>query len=134
MAEHLTEKEVKTAVRLIEGWEGKLTWQKLIDKLTAETGRSEAPTRQTLYSHENIATAWHAIKHRVKNKSPRAPSLAMADNMIERRDATNLILEAQVARYEEQFMRWLYNAGKRGVSIKQLNEALPKKPINSTEE
>ena len=87
MAEHLTEKEVKTAVRLIEGWEGKLTWQKLVDKLTAETGRSEAPTRQTLYSHENIATAWHAIKHRVKNKSPRAPSLAMADNMIERRDA-----------------------------------------------
>lgn len=136
MAKHLTEPDQRAVVRLIEQWEGKLTWDRLVDKYAQVTGHKT--TRQTLQSFEIIKTAYDVIKKypssKKNQKSPKPQSLAIAQNMIQQRDIKIAILQEQVSHYEEQFMRWLYNARKRQITVEMLNQALPKNPINSTEE
>lgn len=132
MAKHLTPKDIKIAVNLIREWEGKLTWGGLVKNLDKVAGIKT--TRQTLCSHEAIASAYQAIKKPSTKASPKPASLAMATKSIATRDREILILSNQVKRYEEQFARWLYNANKRQVTIEMLNQELPTNPIDSTVE
>ena len=72
MAKHLTESDQRAAVRLLEQWEGKLTWDRLVDKYAQVTGHKT--TRQTLQSFETIMTAYDVIKKYPggkKNQSPK---------------------------------------------------------------
>lgn len=134
MAKHLTESNQKAVVSLIENWEGKLTWNKLVAAFESLPS-GHVTTRQTLSSYQVIKTAWNTVKDpSTEIISPKAASLAMAQTMIEKRDIKIAVLENQLSLYEEQFMRWLYNSRKSGITIDHLNQALPKNPINSTEE
>jgi hypothetical protein len=132
LAKHLTKDDLKTVVRLIKDWEGKLTWAKLVDKYKEVSGHQT--TRQTLQSFEEIKTAYDAIRFPTVKKSPKPASLAMAQKAIERRDKEIAILQKQLSRYEEQFARWLYNARKRKITIEMLNQELPNNPIDVTVE
>ncbi|MFK5947288.1 MAG: hypothetical protein QM500_00785 [Methylococcales bacterium] len=132
MAKHLTNKDIKATVSLIREWEGKLTWSAIVEKLENILGLKT--TRQTLCSHEAIASAYEAIKKPSGKTSPKPASLGIASRLIESRDSEIIILSNQVKRYEEQFARWIYNANKRKVTIEMLNQEIPQNPINSTVE
>jgi len=132
LAKHLIEKDINNVVRLLTHWEGKLTWKKLVDKFHYECGIQT--TRQTLADHEKIKTAYDAIKKHDPKTVPKSPTLAMAQKTIEKQNILIGVYEKNIARYEEQFSRWLYNAKKSNVTIERLNKAVPGKPIDTTEE
>ena len=126
MARHLTEHDIRVLIDFIDAWEGKLTWDGLCDAALEVFGFR--PTRQTLNTHQAIKSAFLAKKKHLKTgvlPSKRPVSLSMAEQRIRK-------LEGEVERYKfeneqliEQFIRWQYNAQKRGVSKAMLDEHLP---------
>jgi len=124
LARHLTEIDVGIIVDILDGWQGKLTWKAVCDAYERRTGF--VANRQTLSSHEKIATAYKVRKWGDVKSVKTPPSLAVAGDRIQRLVSENERLKEQVRRYEAQFHVWLYNANKKGVSIEMLNQALPK--------
>ncbi len=125
MAKHLTEREIEAIAELIRNWsKPKITWQAICDAVEPLIGRRI--TRQALNTHEEIVTAYHAVKKGVgKQVSNRPSSLKVASERIAR-------LEREVARIKEEnrllrerFVIWQYNAYKHGLKEHQLNEPLP---------
>ena len=123
---HLTDHDIHVLVDLIDGWEGRLTWDGLCDRAGDVFGFR--PTRQTLNSHLAVKSAFDAKKAYLKTgaaPSRRPSSLAYAEQRIRK-------LESEVERHKyenerllEQFIRWQYNAQKRGVTKAMLDEHLP---------
>ncbi len=134
MAKHLTNKDIDVIVRLIDGWEGKLTWDALCEKV--ETALYFRPTRQTLYAQARVQSAFAAKKSQAKlgvQPTKRPQSLAIAQQRIHRLENENWRLKAENDRLLERFIRWQYNAQKRGVSQAVLDQPLPKVDRDSTE-
>lgn len=132
-APDLTEDSVVKIIELIDGWSGALTWDKLIEKTEEVLGYSYS--RFTLYEYPSIANAF-AIKkdsiRRSKEGSSRKPStprdekLAAALEQLERYKSKIERLEKENNLLIEQFVRWAYNAERKGISIKKLNEPMTK--------
>lgn len=126
MAKHLSEHHIRVLVDIIDAWAGKMTWDGLCDRAGEVLGFR--PTRQTLSTHIAIKTAFHAKKTHLKTgnlPTKRPASLGIAEQRIRK-------LESEIARVileneglVEQFIRWQYNAQKRGISRAMLEEALP---------
>jgi hypothetical protein len=114
-------------LELIDDWRGPLTWNLLLDAVEALFHYRY--TRQGLYLHEQIRIAFGVRKSiqdgQDKIKSKGSLGVIAAQERI-------LSLEASVARLSKeneallnQFARWAYNARKRGLDEKYLNQALP---------
>lgn len=123
---HLTDHDIQVLVDLIDAWEGRLTWDGLCDRAGEVLGFR--PTRQTLNSHLALKSAFVAKKTYITTgpaPSRRPSSLSYAEQKIRK-------LESEVGRYKrenerliEQFIRWQYNAQKRGITKGMLDEHLP---------
>lgn len=123
---HLTDHDIQVLVDLIDAWEGRLTWDGLCDRAGEVFGFR--PTRQTLNAHLAVKSAFDAKKNYVKvgpTPSRRPSSLSYAEQKIRK-------LESEVERHKyenerliEQFIRWQYNAQKRGITKAMLDEHLP---------
>lgn len=123
---HLTEHDIQVLVDLIDAWGGRLTWDGLCDRAGEVFGFR--PTRQTLNAHLAVKSAFNAKKSHIKNgptPSRRPSSLSYAEQKIRK-------LESEVERHRfenerliEQFIRWQYNAQKRGITKAMLDEHLP---------
>ena len=123
---HLTDHDIQVLVDLIDAWEGRLTWDGLCDRAGEVFGFR--PTRQTLNAHLAVKSAFGAKKNYGKvgpTPSRRPSSLSYAEQKIRK-------LESEVERHKfenerliEQFIRWQYNAQKRGVTKTMLDEHLP---------
>ncbi|MFP8966472.1 hypothetical protein ACKC9G_07855 [Pokkaliibacter sp. CJK22405] len=123
---HLTGYDIKVLVDIIDAWNERLTWNSLCDR--AEEIFGFRPTRQTLNAHQAVKSAYDAKKKYVKNQatpSRRPSSLAYAEQKIRK-------LESEIERHKyekerliEQFIRWQYNAQKRGLTKLMLDEPLP---------
>ncbi len=134
MAKHLTEQDVNFIVGLIDGWEGKLTWDKLCERAAVFLG--VRMTRQTFNSHLSIKNAFVNKKSfllgEVKDiKIPQ--SLTMASQRISRLESENQRLKAENERLLLLFITWQYNAHKRGLSRALLDEPLPRIDRDSSE-
>lgn len=126
MRRHLTEHDIQVLIDLIDAWEGKLTWDGLCDRAGEVFGFR--PTRQTLNAHQTVKSAFAAKKSHQKTgpmPSRRPSSLSYAEQRIRK-------LESEVERHKfenerliEQFIRWQYNAQKRGITKAMLDEHLP---------
>lgn len=134
-APNLDEVRILEVVRLLDGWTGKLTWDGLIERITAQT--KSAYTRQALDRHARIKLAFQTAKDRlgalpVKEGLTRVDEqrrLAAYDKLV----GENLRLERENNALLEQFARWAYNATLRGMTEEQLNAPLPASPRgNST--
>lgn len=126
MARHLTERDIKILIDLIDAWPGKLTWESLCDKGGDLLGFR--PTRQTLNSHTPIKSAFNDKKTQQKTglaSRKRPQSLAIAEQRIHKLEGENARLIAENERLIERFVRWQYNAQKRGISKAVLDESLP---------
>lgn len=123
---HLTDHDIQVLVDLIDGWDGRLTWDGLCDRAGEVFGFR--PTRQTLNAHLAVKSAFDSKKNYIKmgpTPSRRPSSLSYAEQKIRR-------LESEVERFKfenerliERFIRWQYNAQKRGISKAMLDEHLP---------
>lgn len=126
MARHLTEHDIRVLIDLIDAFPGKLTWDGLCDKAGEVLGFR--PTRQTLNTHLTIKSAFDAKKKHLKTglmPSKRPASLAIAEQKIRKLESEAARLALENERLIEQFIRWQYNAQKRGVSKAMLEEHLP---------
>ena len=126
MARHLTEHDIQVLIDLIDAWSGKLTWDGLCDKGGELLGFR--PTRQTLNSHRAVKSAFDNKKTQQKNgvvPSKRPQSLAIAEQRIHKLESESARLTSENDRLIEQFIRWQYNAQKRGVTKAMLDEHLP---------
>lgn len=126
---NLTDDAIEQIVRLLDGWEGKLTWDALIDATV--TRLHCRYTRQALHKHERIRTAYALRKESLggqKQAAIRRGSGQLTDAMarIARLEAENQRLEAENQRLLEQFVVWAYNAHTRGLDKEFLSQPLPR--------
>jgi hypothetical protein len=118
---------VEAIVNLIQGWKDvKLTWDAIC--VAAEPLVGKRPTRQSLNSHEQIASAYKAVKEGMKDvgpKNPRPGSLKSAADRIAKLEQERDQLKEENRAYKQQFVVWQYNAYKHGLKEYQLNAPLP---------
>lgn len=134
MAKHLTARDIELLVGLIDGWNGKLTWDAVCDEAKGLIGTR--PTRQTLNAHARIKSAFGDKKAQQKagfKPKKRPESLAIAEQRIRRLDSENQRMKAENNRLLERFVRWQYNAQKRGISQTVLDAPLPEIDRDSAE-
>lgn len=132
-APDLTEESILKIIELIDDWNGALTWDKLIEKIEDAIGYSYS--RFTLYEYPSIANAFAIKKDSIRRKkegnsrkfsTPRDERLAAALEQVERYKRKLERLENENNLLLEQFVRWAYNAQNKGISMRMLNEPLPK--------
>lgn len=134
MAKHLTARDIELLVGLIDGWDGKLTWDAVCDEAKGLIGTR--PTRQTLNAHARIKSAFGDKKAQQKagfKPKKRPESLAIAEQRISRLDSESQRLKSENNRLLERFVRWQYNAQKHGVSQAMLDAPLPEIDRDSSE-
>lgn len=126
---NLTDDAIEQIVRILDGWEGKLTWELLIDVIVTRLHCKY--TRQALHKHERIRAAYALRKASLGGQKDVAVSrgsgpLADAMARIARLEAENQRLEAESQRLLEQFVVWAYNAHTRGLDKEFLSQPLPR--------
>lgn len=129
-APDLTAERIAVVLETLDGWQGKLTWELLLDAVQASTGHRYS--RFTFAEYPEIANAFSFKKDRLRGTLPRERG--------EPRDERVRAALAQVERYKEkanrlgaenqllleQFVTWATNAERKGVTLDMLNAPLPK--------
>lgn len=140
----LSADDIDGIVHLLTSWRGRLTWELLVDKVTAVLGRSY--TRQALDAHDEINRAFKLAKdrsredngtrkdrrfgpddHEASDKDIIAlqKELAIAVERVESLKAEVVLLKQERNTFLETFATWLYNARNRKMTEKDLNLPLP---------
>jgi hypothetical protein len=128
-SKNLDEKIIQDIVEIMDGWLGVLTWDGLVEAVSRRMGLQY--TRQTLHKHERIKFAFAARKKAFATGEVAEPNkvsdpiLQAALDRLARIEGENERLKRENANLLEQFVRWTYNAGTRGLGIEFLNQALP---------
>lgn len=133
MAKQLTDSEIKKIVGLLVGWKGSLSWDALCGKCEGLIFRR--PSRQTLARTARIAAAFNITKDRLKAEIGHTAStinMRAAQDRISRLENQIAQLETENHMLLEQFVRWQYNAHIFGLSVAQLNKALPEIDLRPT--
>lgn len=130
MAKHLTDKDIKNIVSLLDGWNSdrKLTWDGLCE--LALKKHNIGSTRQTIEKPIRIKTAFKERKKALKlgKEKPKTPaSLRIAAKRIDKLENENARLERESDDLLAQFVVWQYNAYANGMTMEQLNRAMPEK-------
>lgn len=127
-APKLNDTGIEKAVRLLDGWAGKLTWDRYLAMLEVEIGHKY--TKAAMLRHPRIKSAWdHAKEHaRDDNGVSVSRSAVETDKALERVK----LLQARVERLTrentallEQFVRWGHNAVRAGLTLDDLERSLP---------
>ena len=126
---NLTDDAIEQIVRLLDGWEGKLTWDALIDATVSRLHYKY--TRQALYKHERIRTAFALRKASLGGGAEKTVRRGYrqeteAITKIARLEAENQRLQYENQRLLEQFVVWAYNAHTRGLDKEFLSQPLPR--------
>lgn len=127
-SKNLDEQLIRKIVEILDGWSTNLTWDELVEAIARRSGQRY--TRQTLHKHERIK---QAFIHRKKALADGAgvtkkvvdPVLQMTLDRLARLENENDRLKRENAALLEQFVRWTYNAGLKGLTLDLLNMPLP---------
>jgi hypothetical protein len=127
MTAHLTDEKIDTIVRVLDGWEGPLTWELLREAVAIRLG--ECPTRQALSEHARVQRRFQKRKEELKSgrKTTRTGRVEV-EKLLERLsriESENRRLESENSDLLDQFRRWAYNAHISGVTLETLNAPLP---------
>lgn len=126
-SENLDDEKIVQIVQILDGWTGKLTWDKLISEINLHLKNKY--TRQTLAKHTRIKSAYELIK---KNKydsnenkvySPVEVNVLLQE--LEKIKAENKRLKREKQDLLVQFARWAYNSYAKGISKEDLDKPLP---------
>lgn len=120
--------DIKTEIfEILDGWAGKLTWDLLIKAIAKRTFQEY--TRQALYGHEEIRSAFASKKERAPLATEGRKKLYKPEEAFE--SERNLKLKEENARLKahidfliEKFNRWAHNAHIRNVTEQQLEQPL----------
>lgn len=126
MARHLRDRDIERIVELLDGWQGKLTWEGLCEACEPVIGTR--PTRQTLAKYPRVKDAYHQCKERLKNEKREitgSGTLEQASQRIARLENENERLKMENQNLLEQFAIWQYNAYLHGLTDVDLNKPLP---------
>ncbi|WP_298440998.1 hypothetical protein [uncultured Ferrimonas sp.] len=125
----ITPESVKTVVRLIDTWDGKLTWKALCGKV-AEVLDIDNVERQTLASYQAIQDAYSQRKIALR-EAPKEPAVVFNDSTAEYLHKRVVELEAEVKRvnelnerYKQRFVLWQHNAYLNGVRVDRLDDVV----------
>jgi len=127
-APKLNDTGIDKAVRLLDGWTGKLTWDRYLAMLEVEIGHKY--TKAAMLRHPRIKSAWDHAKELARDDSgvPVSRSAIETEKALER----VRLLEARVERLTrenhallEQFVRWSHNASRKPMSLEELEAPLP---------
>ncbi|MNF79157.1 hypothetical protein D3C84_613630 [compost metagenome] len=126
---NLTDDAIEQIVRLLDGWNDKLTWELLIE--AAVPRLHYRYTRQALHKHQRIRAAYALRKESLRDSSNGPVHMATGElgeclARIARLEAENQRLEAENQRLLEQFVVWAYNAHTRGLNKDFLSQPLPR--------
>jgi hypothetical protein len=130
MAKHLTDKDIQHIVSLLDGWNlgCKLTWDKLCE--LALKSYKISVTRQTIQKPVRIKQAYKDRKTALKSGQEPAKipaSLSIAAKRIDKLEHENARLQREQDNLLAQFVVWQYNAYANGMTVEQLNRAVPAK-------
>lgn len=127
-ARNLDDIAISRIISILDGWQGKLTWDALIDEI--EKVLNERYTRQALSKHPSIAGNFSRRKRiRSANKGTRltaadSPALQAAIQRIQLLEEKNLRLQYEYNNCLLQFATWLTNAQAHGLTKNQLDRPL----------
>jgi hypothetical protein len=129
-APDLTDECIAVVLDTLDLWQGKLTWELLLDAVQVATGLRYS--RFTFAEYPEIANAFSFKKDALRGTLPRSRGqprderLSAALKQVERHKAKAKRLEAENQLLCEQFVTWAINAERKGVTIDMLNKPLPK--------
>ena len=127
-SKNLGDTEIEKIVGILDGWSGKLTWDKLLDEIQIHL--KQHYTRQTLAKHTRIKSAYDLTKERIsevpKESTHVSPEVTILKQKIERLEAKNTRLQRENQDLLAQFARWAYNSYAKGVTKEDLDKPLPK--------
>lgn len=127
-APRLTNERIEIALKLLDGWTGKLTWSRFLALLELDIGHKY--TKAALLRHPKFKDAWDKRRW---NENPDKNiakgfgnyGLQTALEKIEKLEATIERLENENNLLTEMFVVWATNATNRGLSLEDLNRAIP---------
>lgn len=113
---------------ILDGWTGTLSWDSLVDAVELRIGQRY--TRQTLNKHVRIKQGFATRKVSLARGEGRAKNVVDATlqasiDHVARLEAENERIKRENANLLEQFVRWTYNAGLKGLNADFLNQPLP---------
>lgn len=130
-SKNLTDEDIEITVNILDGIEGKLTWDELITAIDFKTGQHY--TRQTLAKHPRIKKAYDIAKARIVRErentnnidSTLSPKEYILAEKLKNLEAKNERLHKENEELLLQFARWTYNAYTYGITPDQLDKVLP---------
>lgn len=129
-APDLTIERIQLVLDTLDGWTGKLTWDRLIDEVEQMLGIRYS--RFTFAEYPQIANAFALRKKTLSGtwdsprSRPRDEQVRAALDQVSRYRAKVERLEQENQLLLEQFVTWAINAERKGVTIAMLNTPLPK--------
>ena len=135
-APDLTSEVLQHVIDALDGWEGKLTWDLLLDALETATGHRYS--RFTFADYPQIANAFSLKKEALRGTLPRTRGepkderIRAALAQVDRYKAKMTRLEAENQLLLEQFVVWATNAERKGITMDMLNAPLTKPPRDHT--
>lgn len=125
----LRDVDIETAVRLLDGWTGKLTWDRYLAILSTELGHLY--TKPGLRKHARILNAWNMAQRRLKEDISKIGAKEHGDAAVAQSHRKIAVLRAENARLIqenrdllERFLRWSHNATVAGLSPERLDEPI----------
>ena len=127
-SKNLDDQLIREIVELLDGWSNDLTWDGLVEAVDRRLGQRY--TRQALNRHERIKQAFTVRKMALASgrgavKKVADPVLQLSLDRLARVEAEKERLKRENAALLEQFVRWTYNAGLKGLTLDVLNQPLP---------
>ena len=124
----LTNERIEIALKLLDGWTGKLTWSCYLALLELDLGHKY--TKAALLRHTRFKNAWDKRRweenpDRNTEKSYGNHGLQIALEEIERLEATIKRLENENNLLTEKFVVWSTNATNKELTIEDLNRPIP---------
>lgn len=129
-APDLTVERIAIVLEKLDAWNGKLTWELLLDAVQELIGFRYS--RFTFAEYPEIANAFSLKKDALRGNIPRERGehrderVRAALAQAERYKAKAARLEAENQILTEQFVTWANNAERKGVTLDMLNAPLPK--------
>lgn len=125
---NLTPARIEVIVGMIRDWEGRLTWNSLIEMIMEKSHVTY--TRQSLHKHHAIRIAYETYRASEalgvgSGGRPISASLKASSERVARLESEIAELKIRESLLVEQFVRWAYNASTRGLTEDFLNQALP---------
>jgi hypothetical protein len=127
-APRLTKERIDIALKLLDGWAGKLTWPRFLAMLEVDLGHKY--TKAALLRHSRFKDSWDKRRwsenpERDEKNSFGNHGLQVALKKIVKLEKTIERLENDNNLLNEKFVVWATNAANKGITIEELNRPIP---------